>query len=249
MIMIVTNNKRLQKILADAGIASRRMAENMILAGRVAINGFVITRLGSKANPKTQQISLDGKALNLDQPYDYWMVHKPFGVVSTVNDSRGRLRVIDLLPSNVITRLYPVGRLDLNSEGLVILTNDGELAYRLMHPCFRIPRFYRVWVVGRPSFRVLYNLRNGVQIEDSYTAPALVQLRKGTIFCSELSFVVYEGRKREIRLMCAVVGHPVRRLVRFGQGSLKLGNLPVGAARRLKMSELVALKTDVAITI
>ena len=234
--------ERLQKILARVGVASRRAAEALITAGRVAVDGRVVTELGSKADPLTQKVSLDGQVLGGAQTADYWLVHKPAGVVSTVSDPQGRPRVIDLLPTGAAGRVYPVGRLDLDSEGLVLLTNDGELAYRLMHPRFMVPKLYRVWVAGRPGGEALERLRQGVRVEGRLTAPARVQLKGGTALRSKLSMVIYEGRKREIRLMCAAVGHPVQRLVRMGLGPIKLGELPVGAARRLSGAEVAALK-------
>jgi 23S rRNA pseudouridine2605 synthase len=234
--------ERLQKILAHAGVASRRAAEELIRAGRVAVDGVVVTELGSKADLASQRVTVDGQPLGGPQNADYWMVHKPPGVVSTAADPQGRTRVTELLPPEVAGRLYPVGRLDLDSEGLVLLTNDGELAYRLMHPRFAVPKHYRVWVAGRPNLEALQRLRTGVLLEGRLTAPARVSLSGGGPLRSKMTFILHEGRKREIRLMCAAVGHPVQRLVRLGLGPLKLGDLPIGAARRLTPSEVAALK-------
>ncbi|MFH1058070.1 MAG: pseudouridine synthase [Pseudomonadota bacterium] len=235
--------ERLQKILARAGVASRRAAEDLITAGRVAVDGVVVSELGSKADPQTQAVSLDGQALPGPEAKDYWMVHKPVGVVSTVKDPQGRRRVVDLLPPEVSTRLFPVGRLDYDSEGLILLTNDGELAHRLLHPRFGVPKLYRVWVSGRPSAEAIARLREGIIIEGRRTAPARVHFKGGTELRSKLALIINEGRKREIRLMCEAVGHPVQRLLRVGMGPLHLGELPVGAARRLNQGELDALKT------
>ena len=234
--------ERLQKILARAGVASRRAAETMIAAGRVAVDGQVVRELGSKADPRRQAVTLDGAPLPAAPALQYWLLNKPAGVVSTVRDPQGRQRVVDLLPPEAAKGLYPVGRLDYDSEGLVILTNDGELAYRLMHPRFKVPKVYRVWVSGRPTPQTIERLRQGVVIEGRPTAPARVHLKGGSELRSKLSFVIFEGRKREIRLMCAAVGHPVQRLVRVGLGTLHLGELPEGACRSLAPPEVAELK-------
>jgi len=234
--------ERLQKILARAGVASRRAAEDLIASGRVAVDGVVKDQLGTKADPLRQKVTLDGQPLPGPEAREYWLVHKPVGVVSTVRDPQGRRRVVDLLPPGAAARLYPVGRLDYDSEGLVLMTNDGELAYRLMHPRFKVPKTYRVWVSGYPTAETIERLRTGVVIEGRATASARVHVKGGTDLRSKLSFVIYEGRKREIRLMCATVGHPVQRLVRVGLATLHLGDLPEGACRRLSPAEVGELK-------
>ncbi len=234
--------ERLQKILARAGVASRRAAEELIAGGRVAVDGTVVNQLGAKADPARQKITLDGQALPSPEAKEYWLVHKPAGVVSTVRDPQGRRRVVDLLPPEAGARLYPVGRLDYDSEGLVLMTNDGELAYRLMHPRYKVPKVYRVWVSGHPSGETIARLRSGVVIDGRSTAPARVHLKSGTALRSKLSFIIHEGRKREIRLMCATVGHPVQRLVRVGLGPLHMDDLPSGACRRLGFAEVAELK-------
>lgn len=234
--------ERLQKILARAGVASRRASEEIILAGRVRVDGRVVDQLGAKADPARQDITVDNKPLPAPEAKEYWLVHKPAGVVSTAKDPQGRRLVLDLLPPEASGRLYPVGRLDYDSEGLLLLTNDGDLAYRLMHPRFGVPKVYRVWVAGKPSSDALDRLREGVEVDGRRTAPATVRLKSGTPYRSKLSMVLYEGRKREIRKMMAAVGHPVERLVRTGMGPLRLGELPPGAARRLAPAELFELK-------
>ncbi len=234
--------ERLQKILAKAGVASRRRAEELILAGRVAVDGAVVRELGSKADPLQQRVTLDGQELPRQAPRQYWLAHKPPGLVSTLRDPQGRPRVVDLLPPEAVPGLFPVGRLDLDSEGLVLLTNDGDLAYRLMHPRFGVTKTYRVWVAGKPSLEALTRLRTGVMIEGRPTASARVFLKSQDQVRSKLTMVIQEGRKREIRLMCAAVGHPVQRLVRVQLGPLKLGDLPVGACRRLSGQELEELR-------
>lgn len=225
-----------------AGVASRRGAEELIRAGRVRVDGVVVERMGTKADPARQEILVDGKPLTGREEAEYWMVHKPSGVVSTVRDPQGRPRVVDLLPPEVKTRLYPVGRLDLDSEGLMILTNDGALAHRLMHPRYQVPKNYRVWVKGFVGPEALERLRQGVPIEGGVSSPARVHVKSASRARSKLNLVITEGRKREIRQMCREVGHPVKRLLRVGLGPLRLGDLPPGAVRRLTPREIRDLK-------
>jgi pseudouridine synthase len=220
----------------------------MIRAGRVAIDGQVITALGSKADPSKQRITLDGQPLPQAEHLEYWLVHKPKGVVTTAKDPQGRPSILGLLPSSLKARLYPVGRLDINSEGLVLLTNDGDLAQRLTHPRHKVPKTYKVWIRGLPPAAALESLRHGVPLEDGPSAPARVFLKSAGPQRSKLSFVLYEGRKRQIRRMCEQVGHPVLRLVRVGMGPLKLGDLPSGAARPLTRAEVQRLKKAVPIS-
>jgi len=233
--------ERLQKLIARAGLASRRAAERLILAGRVRVNGRVVTTLGTKADPDRDRIEVNGRPLPAEQRREYWLVHKPRGVLSTARDPHGRRTVLDLLPEGV-GRLYPVGRLDHDSEGLMLLTNDGELAQRLAHPRHHVPKTYKVWVQGRPDRAAIERLRRGVKLEDGVTAPARVYLKASSEQTSKLSMVLNQGKKRQIRRMCEAVGHPVRRLVRVGLGPLRLGDLPPGAARRLTPGELAALR-------
>jgi len=239
--------ERLQKILAKAGLASRRKAEEMIAAGRVTVDGEVISEPGVKADPNRQRICLDGTPLKSQEAKEYWLVHKPRGVVSTVMDPQGRKKVVELLPPEA-GRVYPVGRLDRDSEGLVLLTNDGELANRLMHPRYEITKTYKVWVQGLPTARSLERLRQGIDIGDERpTSPARVHMKAGNPHRSKLTLVLGEGRKREIRRMCEAVGHPVVRLLRVAQGPLKLGELPAGAVRRLSMAEIRELRQAVGL--
>lgn len=234
--------ERLQKILAKAGLASRRQAEEMIAQGRVTVDGEVITQPGVKADPYLQRICLDGTPLKRQEALEYWLVHKPRGVVCTVKDPQGRQRVVDLLPPDA-GRVYPVGRLDRDSEGLVFLTNDGELANRLMHPRYEVSKTYKVWVQGLPTSQSLERLRQGVDIGDERpTSPARVHMKAGNPHRSKMTFMLNEGRKREIRRMCEAVGHPVTRLLRVALGPLKLGELPLGASRRLSTAEVRELK-------
>lgn len=240
--------ERLQKILARAGLASRRGAEEMILAGRVAVDGQVITSLGSKADIDSQTVTLDNKPVGKKPDYHYWMLHKPPGVVSTKSDPQNRRTIMGFVPAHLREMLYPVGRLDFDSEGLMLLTNDGELAYRLMHPRFKVPKFYKAWVSGQPEDDSLERLRQGIFIEGKKTAPAEVELLRAGIYRSQLSFTLVEGRKREIRLMCQAIGHPVIQLVRLKLGSVTLGSLEKGKARSLSQAEVNSLKNLVGIT-
>ena len=236
---------RLQKIIAHAGLASRRAAEQMILDGRVAVDGEVVRDLGRKADPSKQSITLDGNPVRPKERWEYWLVHKPTGVVSTARDTHGRPTVLDLAPSQA--RLYPVGRLDMDSEGLVLLTNHGELALRLTHPSYQVPKHYKVWVEGYPSNRVLNRLRSGIDLEDGKSAPARVYLKGGSRNVTKLAMVLTEGKKREIRRMCKAVGHPVKRLMRVALGPIKLGDLPPGESRPLRPAEIKLLKAAVGL--
>jgi 23S rRNA pseudouridine2605 synthase len=233
--------ERIQKLLAAAGLASRREAEDWIRAGRVRVDGVVAT-LGAQADPATQTITLDGHRVGAARPV-YWMLHKPRGVLTAVRDARGRRTVIDFLPRG-LRRVFPVGRLDLDTEGLVLLTNDGALAHLLLHPSLGSEREYRVTVRGRMEPASLARLASGVELDDGPTAPAQVGSvhfdgRRGT---TTLGLVLHEGRKRQIRRALAALGHPVLRLSRTRLGPLLLGKLPAGQARSLTPGEIAALR-------
>ena len=233
---------RLNKILAHAGVASRRAAEQMISKGRVAVDGYVVRDLGFKADPAKQKITVDNKPVRLEEQLEYWIVHKPRGVLSTAKDPQGRKTVLGLLPRRPV-RLYPVGRLDLDSEGLMLLTNDGELANRITHPRFGVEKRYRVWVRGEPSHSTIEAMRKGVELDDgAMSAPARVHLKSSSRRGSKLAMGLKEGKKREIRRICQAVGHPVTRLVRVAIGPLKLGETPLGASRRLRPGEVKYLR-------
>ncbi|MEE9607023.1 MAG: pseudouridine synthase, partial [Myxococcota bacterium] len=232
--------QRLQKLLAAAGVASRRAAEEFVRAGRVTVNGRR-ARLGDSADPQRDVIALDGKPLGRE-PLAYWMLHKPRGVLTTVRDSFGRPTVMDLLPRRG-PRLFPVGRLDRDTEGLVLLTNDGELAHALLHPSHGIEREYRVTVRGRVSAPTLRRLEAGVELDDGVTAPARAgradfAKKSGT---TRFSLTLTEGRKRQIRRALRALGHPVVRLVRVRIGPLRLARVAVGSARPLAAPERRAL--------
>lgn len=232
--------ERVQKLLAAAGLASRRTAEAWVRAGRVRIDGAV-AKLGDRADPAVQVVTVDGRRLRLAAP-TWWMVHKPRGVLTTVRDTEGRRTVMDLLPPG-LPRLFPVGRLDFDTEGLVLLTNDGDTAHVLLHPSLGSEREYQVTARGRMSDAALRRLAEGVELDDGPTAPARVgpprfDARADT---TRFTLVVREGRKRQIRRALAAVGHPVVRLVRTRMGPQRLGRLPCGGARPLTVGEVRAL--------
>jgi len=228
---------RLAKHLAHAGVASRRRAEEIIAAGRVSVAGKVVRDPAFDVG-EDAPVQLDGRPLAGPESRVAYAVHKPLGVVSTARDTHGRPTVVDLVPDAGV-RLYPVGRLDADSSGLIVLTNDGELAQRLTHPSFEVPRTYRVKVDGPPlGMHALRSLRQGVALEDGPTAPAQAR-RLGP---HELELTLREGRNRQVRRMCAAVGHPVSALQRTAFGPLWLGRLRPGAHRRLSAAELKRLR-------
>lgn len=244
--------ERLQKILAQAGVASRRAAEELIAAGRVTVNGKPVTEMGSRANPATDVIAVDGRPLKAKdgtgevQRLVYIALHKPIGVVSTARDPYGRPTVLSLLAGAKLVeqglRVYPVGRLDADSSGLVLLTNDGDLTFRLTHPRFGVEKEYRVLMRGRVSEDKLQRLRDGVEIEGGLTAPAKVDVSSTREGNTWLRMTIKEGRKRQVRLMAAAVGHPVIELQRIRFGSIDLGTLEPGKWRNLAIHEVHALR-------
>ncbi len=231
---------RLQKILAAAGVASRRRGEELLSSGRVTVNGAP-AHLGESADPATDTICLDGVRLGADRPC-YWLVHKPGGVLTTRHDPRGRPTVVELLPPGV-PRVFPVGRLDFDTEGLVLLTNDGATAQALLHPSLGNEREYLVFARGAMTEEALQRLARGVELEDGCTQPARVSHLRFDRRHGETSFhlTVREGRKRQIRRALAALGHPIRRLVRVRLGPLRLGTLAPGLARPLSGRERRAL--------
>ncbi|MFO7280424.1 MAG: pseudouridine synthase [Thermoanaerobacterales bacterium] len=231
--------ERLQKILARAGIGSRRACEELIAAGRVRVNGEVAV-LGDRADPDADVIEVDGVRIGTRQGLVYYLLNKPRGVVSTASDPQGRPTVVDLVPRR--PRVYPVGRLDADTEGLLLLTNDGDLAHRLTHPSYGVEKEYLAEVAGTPSRGALRRLREGVELDDGPTAPATVSLVGDHL----LRIAVHEGRNRQVRRMCEAVGHPVRRLVRVRIGPLADRRLPPGRWRHLTQQEVRALERAAA---
>jgi 23S rRNA pseudouridine2605 synthase len=225
---------RLAKFLANAGIASRRASEGLIRAGRVSVGGTTVTDPARDVD-EHDAVTVDGRTVSIDAPRVVYAVNKPAGVVSTARDPQGRPTVVSLVGPGSRTRLYPVGRLDLDTTGLILLTNDGELAHRLTHPSFEIPKTYRAVVSRSPvSDSAVEALRHGIELDDGLTAPAEVRVVRP----DTLEITIHEGRNRQVRRMCEHVGHPVKSLERIAFGRLKLGDLRRGRVRRLTEDEV-----------
>jgi 23S rRNA pseudouridine2605 synthase len=227
---------RLAKFLSSSGVASRRAAEQIVRAGRVAIGGEVVTD-PARGVEAGERVTVDGRVVGPIGERVVYAVNKPAGVVSTARDPHGRPTVVSLVPSPL--RLYPVGRLDIDTTGLILLTNDGELAHRLTHPSFEVERTYRAVVANEPVREpALSALRRGVELDDGMTAPARVRrLAPGS-----LELTIHEGRKRQVRRMCQQVGHPVLALERVRFGPIRLGSLALGSYRRLGEAEVRLLR-------
>jgi 23S rRNA pseudouridine2605 synthase len=227
--------ERLQKVLAQAGFGSRRTSEALIEAGRVKVNGDVAV-LGRRVDVEVDHVEVDGVAVGLRPGLVHYLLNKPRGVVTTASDPYGRPTVVALVPSE--PRVFPVGRLDADTEGLLLVTNDGDLAHRLTHPSFGVEKEYVAEVRGTPSRGALRRLREGVELEDGPTAPARVALVSPTV----LRIVIHEGRNRQVRRMCDAIGHPVERLVRTRIGPLRDQTLRPGAWRPLTVAEVRSLE-------
>jgi len=233
--------ERLQKVLAHAGIASRREAEKMITDGRVRLNGLVVDALGTKADPEKDSIEVDGKRISTDEKKVYYVLNKPARCVTTMSDPQGRRSVKDLL-GDIKERVYPVGRLDYDTTGVLIITNDGELANGLAHPKREIDKCYRARVDGIPGEEALERLRRGIRLKDGITAPAKVRLLEKRQGGASLEIIIHEGRNRQVKRMCDAVGHRVTRLTRVSFGPITPEGLRPGQLRRLSARELAALK-------
>jgi 23S rRNA pseudouridine2605 synthase len=227
--------ERLQKVLARAGIGSRRVCEKLIVEQRVTVNGEV-SELGEKVDSETSQIEVDGLKIGVRQDLVYYLLNKPIGIITTSKDPQERSTVIDLVPKH--PRVFPVGRLDADTEGLLLLTNDGDLTHYLTHPSFGIEKEYLVQVEVKPSRNAIRELRQGVELDDGMTAPAKVSLVDEKL----LRIVIHEGRNRQIRRMCEYVGHPVIRLVRSRIGPLVDRTLRPGSFRELTKQELKSIR-------
>ena len=232
--------ERLQKVLARAGVGSRRACEELIQEGRVEVDGKVVTKLGTRVDVSRQKIRVDGEEKGSSQQI-YYMVNKPPGVVSTNRDPAGRMRVIDLINSDL--RLFPVGRLDRTSEGLILVTNDGELANRLTHPRYQVSKTYLVRVVGRISFAKVQELSEGTHLAEGFVQPESVRIKRNRRQSTDLEIVLREGRNREIRRLLARAGHKVINLCRIAVGTIKLGSLPSGSYRKLTLAEIRKLES------
>lgn len=232
--------ERLQKIISQAGLASRRAAEKIILDGRVQVDGQVIQELGRKFDPLQHKIIVDGRPLQAPEHHVYFLLNKPKGYLSTAKDDRGRKTVLDLIPESG-ARIYPVGRLDNNTEGLLLLTNDGVLMNGLLHPKYEVQKTYVARIAGQPSEAVLDKLRQGIQLEDGWTAPAVVQLLQQGDGESQVSITIHEGRNRQVRRMFAAIHCDVKALKRIAFAGLDLFGVKRGQHRPLTAKEVTAL--------
>lgn len=232
---------RLQKFLSMAGVSSRRAGEQLIQAGRVTVNGATVTEMGVTVNPETDRVEVDGRTVKAKTENDYLLLYKPVGYVTTVKDEFGRPTVRDLV-AEAKARVYPVGRLDLDTSGLLLMTNDGELANRLTHPSFGVEKEYLARIHDLPDAKTLQALASGVMLDDGMTAPARVRVVKGGRPTSTISLTIKEGRNRQVRRMLETVGHPVVSLKRVRFGPLTLSGMQEGSWRKLTSREVEILK-------
>lgn len=230
--------ERVQKGLARAGFGSRRLCDGLVEDGRVTVNG-VVAILGRRIDPETDEVAVDGVPVGVRPDLVYYLLNKPTGVVTTASDPQGRPTVISLVPES--PRVFPVGRLDLDTEGLLLVTNDGGLAHRLTHPSFGVDKEYLARVVGNPTRASLRQLREGVELEDGLTAPARISVVEPDV----LRVTIHEGRNRQVRRMCEAIGHPVIRLVRVRIGPLADRSLPPGQWRPLSTDEVRSMEEAV----
>lgn len=233
---------RLQKFLARAGVASRRGSEDLMTAGRVRVNGEVVTELGAKVDPAIDRVEVDGIEVSLAGAPVYLALHKPAGTVTTMSDPQGRPTVAELVPVAQHPGLFPVGRLDYDTTGLLLFTTDGELAHRLLHPRHKVEKTYLALVDGAPDVCDLKALGAGVALDDGMTAPATVRTVERRHRCSLVEITITEGRKRQVKRMFSAVGHPVVELHRTHFGPIVLGKLPRGQWRTLSAEEIAALR-------
>lgn len=236
--------ERLQKIMAKAGVASRRQSEELILRGLVSVDGKVIREMGIKVDADVNVIEVMGKVISIEATRSYVVLNKPRGFLTTVTDPFGRPTVMKLIAGEE-PNLFPVGRLDLNSEGLLLLTNDGDLAHRMTHPKYKLPKTYEVTVRGFPNTEAVWKLRKGVLIDSGLTQPAVVRIKEKRERNTVLEVTISEGKKRQVRRMCQAVGHPVINLKRGVIGPIRLEDLKPGESRPLSSQELSDLNRAV----
>jgi 23S rRNA pseudouridine2605 synthase len=239
-------SQRINRILSASGVTSRRKADDMIKAGRVSVNGRIVKEAGAQAVWGVDQILVDGRAVPDPAARVYLMLNKPFGYVSALSDPEGRPVVAELL-QDVGRRVYPVGRLDFDTLGLLLFTDDGEWAFRLSHPRFRVPKTYKITVAGPVSDSSLETLRNGVYLEDGFSGPSKITLLRRDGKASVLRVTITTGRKRILRRMIEASGYTVTHLMRIGYGLLELGDLKVGRYRHLTPSEVEDMKKTVGL--
>lgn len=240
MLSFILMEKRLQKIISEMGIASRRKAEELILEGRVTVNGH-IAHIGMKADPYKDHIKVDGKLLIKPEQKVYLILNKPRNVVTTLHDPEGRPAVKDFL-KGIKYKVFPVGRLDYDSEGLLLLTNDGDFAHAILHPSKKIPKTYLVKVKEIPENDKLDKIRNGIKLDDGITSPAKVTIIRKSENNSWLQLTIYEGKKRQIKRMLEKIGHPVLKLKRIKIDGIELGDLPSGKYRFLRPEEIKRMR-------
>lgn len=234
------NAVRLQKFLAECGVASRRASEELIAEGRVAVNG-VTARIGQTVTPGADRVTLDGAAVGVTEEKVYLLLNKPRNCVTTARDTHGRRTVLECV-RGLNSRVFPVGRLDFDVEGALLLTNDGELAFRLMHPRFEVEKVYLAWVVGAVTPEAVRRLESGVRLEDGMTSPAKAAVLNGGPKTSLIRLTIHEGRKHEVKRMCAAVGHPVHALRRVEFAGLPVEGLRPGEWRCLTADEVARLR-------
>ena len=231
---------RLQKIISESGLLSRRKADSIIKQGRVSLNGRQAI-IGEKADPSSDHILVDGKGLPKKTTHKVLLLNKPYGVISTCHDDHGRKTILSLIPYNLRRGIYPVGRLDSDSRGAILLTNNGELTLKLTHPSYSHTKTYLVWVSGLPSQSMLNQWRNGILLDRKKTMPALIEVMEVVNHKTLLKVILKEGRNRQIRKIASLMGHPVQDLQRIAISSIKLNGLQEGKWRELKKHEWVSL--------
>jgi len=232
---------RLQKYMAKSGVASRRKSEEIILAARVKVNDIVVKELGTKVDPKRDIIKVDGKTIRLEEKKVYIMLNKPKGYVTTLKDEHGEKIVLDLI-QGIEERIFPIGRLDKDTTGLLLMTNDGDLAHKLTHPSNEVPKKYIALVEGVPNSKKLNRFRKGLRIDGRITSKAYIRILRKQKDSSVLEISIHEGRNRQVRKMCEYIRHPVIELKRIGIGDLRLGDLQLGEWRYLTEKEIRYLK-------